>query len=82
MDRPYWIIAHRADGTQIPGTEHGQAVLRCKNYKRTLAYKRIKSTPANQLCASGDIPAAYYTVQVNPGKDYFGHLRVIEIIRK
>ena len=65
----HYIVAHRKDGSELPGTDYGQTVLYCKDYRRTLAYKAIKNTKVSP-------PVAYYTIQVPVD----GHYYIKEVI--
>ncbi len=54
----YYIECFRADGSQILGNLDGQAVIRCQNYRRTAAYKRLGSIVRNPKWMGGKVNEA------------------------
>jgi hypothetical protein len=68
----YYIECFYKDGTQILGNLDGQAVLCCKQYKRTLAYKRLAKIVKNPNWMNGKVNEA--RVVTEDGK-------VLEVIR-
>ena len=68
----YYIECFYSDGGQILGNLDGQAVLNCKKYKCTKAYKRIKSIVGNPKHMNGMVASARVVTE-------YGH--VMETIR-
>jgi hypothetical protein len=74
MRPTYYITAWLPNyGGQILGTMDGQAVIRCRNYKRSAAYRRIIALEASVLSLNGR--AQTYKVETPDG-------RVVETIQK
>jgi hypothetical protein len=53
-----YIECFRADGSQILGNCDGQAVIRAKNYRRTLAYKHLAEVVGNPKWMGGKVAFA------------------------
>ena len=54
----YYIECYYQDGKPILGNLDGQAVMNCKNYKRTNAYKRIHKIVGNLNHMNGKVAFA------------------------
>lgn len=54
----FYIECFHKDGTQILGNLDGQTAIRAKNYKRTLAYKRLFKIVGNPLWMNGKVASA------------------------
>ncbi len=67
-----YIECFHKDGTQILGNLDGQAVLRCKNYKHTNAYKRLFKIVKNPKWMNGKVNEARVVTES-------GH--ILEVIR-
>lgn len=53
-----YIECFLADGTQILGNLDGQAVLDCRNYERTSAYRRLRQIVKNPKWMGGKVDHA------------------------
>jgi len=48
-----YIEAYDQNGLPVLGNLDGQAVIRTPNYRRTIAYKRVRDLPRRQLSLNG-----------------------------
>ena len=51
----YYVEAFNADGGAILGNLDGQAVIHCRNWKRSAIYRRLVNTPKEKLSLNGRV---------------------------